>query len=158
MKNLFSILTACVLFTAALNAQTKRIYHKSHSGSKSNFISTLTNNTFGTQNSNFGDPMLNGKKFYITHPIIRTVRVDSLIRKSDTVMILVEKNNNKKDLLGQIRKHQVLSDKSFAELTNRDSIISFISKTYQYNIITPKDSIKFINILRVKNPVKKRNK
>jgi hypothetical protein len=156
MKKLTSLITACVLFTLISNAQTKRIFHKSHSGSNSNFTSALKNKVFGTQNSNFGDPVLNGKKFSITTADYTLIRVDSVIRKSDTLIILVEKNNNKKDLLGQMSKRKILGDKSFAEITTTDNLLAFIYNTYHYRILTPKDSIKFINILKVKNPVKKK--
>lgn len=54
MKYIYTLLIICA--TLIVQAQTKVIAHKSHSGSKSTFAKAYRLNLFGMSNSNFGLP------------------------------------------------------------------------------------------------------
>lgn len=74
------ILFLFVFAVSLTGAQTKRIFHKSHSGKACTFNKTITDNYFGSLLSNFGmAPTLK----------VKSAKLDSLIAINDTTVIMV---------------------------------------------------------------------
>ena len=75
MKTVFTFLVVCV--SLAATAQTKLIFHKSHSGKNGTFRSAVEGNLFGIHTSNFG----------IVEK--QLVKLDSVISLGDDKVLLV---------------------------------------------------------------------
>lgn len=76
MKHLFALAMLLGLVLSG-RGQTRRIYHKSHSGSYSTYSSALQQNLFGTRASNYGNPKMDAD------------RLDSVIKLNNTTVVLV---------------------------------------------------------------------
>lgn len=159
MKKASLLLIYCSVAATLASAQTKRIFHKSHSGHQATFMTAISKNGFGAEYSNFGNPKIDGLKYSSKYGNKQAIRIDSIIRKSDTTIIIVKKSVPSWDLLGQKTARQNFSNPAFAKLVNPDSLLKFITDTYAYAILTPKDSIHFVNIARLKaHPAKGKKK
>jgi hypothetical protein len=67
------------IFPLIVGAQTKLISHKSHSGTKEEFIQALSEGLFDVDNSNFG---------MAPEPLIKTSQLDSVVFISDSVSVM----------------------------------------------------------------------
>lgn len=132
----FSILLiSCFTF---LQAQTKLIAHKSHSGSFSNFKIALENNLFDMEASNFGAAPIE---------LIQTARLDTLIYLSDSTAIMITSDICRQrrrgiESLWKAGRDTVYYHPLFRLQHKKDSIKEVLDKTYHFK--NPADSVVFI--------------
>lgn len=97
-KHAYLSLVSLIILSTQLNAQTKLISHKSHSGKTSNFSKAYSGNLFDIGNSNFGmAPEIH----------VRKAQLDSLIfiNDSTTVMVTSEHCYNPYDPSNRKKRH-----------------------------------------------------
>lgn len=142
MKKIGVVVLLSIIFWISVNAQTKVISHKSHSGSKANFRTALNADLFDLSKSNFGAAPIR---------MVRRAQLDSLIYLSDTSAVMVtsevcwtEDRGRKKDdeSLWQSGKDTVKFHPLFTKQHSLDSIKEVLGS--QYNFQNPVDSMVFI--------------
>lgn len=113
-KNYLILLFICLSFGTM--AQTKMIWHKSHSGSMENFKLALENNTYGVEFSNFGIPPALDSIIFISDSVVvltRGLRKDTLYKhlypnsilfnKPDTFSSIISGIQNSRSPLSYLR-------------------------------------------------------
>lgn len=141
----------------SVEAQTKKIAFKSHSGNMANFNTALENDLFETDHSNFGHaPQRN----------VVTAQLDSLIFVSDTMAILVtseyctrtDRISDKPvtdPKLWKAGREVALNHPLFSRQHSLDSIKKVIAE--KYNFQNPVEKVIFVGYDN-KKPVKKKDK
>jgi hypothetical protein len=141
-----NLLILCSLFSYILQAQTKLIHHRSHSGSDENFKEQLVENTI--TNSNLGVAP--------TH-IVRTARLDSLIFVNDSTAVMITSRFCKDDYaVGEepskwragkdtVRRHPL-----FCKQHQLDKIKRTIKNDYNFNDVI---NIKYIGYDNAEVPI-----
>ncbi|MGC4099856.1 hypothetical protein [Ferruginibacter sp.] len=127
MKHVLTVLF--LAFTASCFAQTKLIAFKSHSGNISNFNSTLNNELFDDEASNFGGPAFKW-----------TYKLDSVIHISPEKSLLVQRiyqryytepiDSNK---LARMARDTVYNDALFSRHHSLDSIKAVLISSRRYD-------------------------
>ncbi len=134
-----TILAAGFFFLGiSLQAQTKLIAHKSHSGNISTFSIVLENELFDTDNSNFG---------MAPEPTVTIAKLDSVIYLSDTAAVMItsyycENVKRKRTSLWNAGRDTVYHHGLFTKKHALDSIKNVLKR--QYHFKNPVDSVKFI--------------
>lgn len=140
MRKIF--ITSFILASISLQAQTKKIAFKSHSGSAENFATALADNLFDMENSDFGAA---------PERTIRTAQLDSVIYVSDSISYLVtttwctEWRSRKKDddsTLWYPGRQMVFKHPLFSKKHSLDSIKNVIKQNYYFK--NPVEKVVFI--------------
>ncbi|MEQ1676081.1 MAG: hypothetical protein ABL876_05255 [Chitinophagaceae bacterium] len=149
MKQL--LLFCLCLTTLVVQAQTKKIAFKSHSGSSSNFSIALEKDLFDMDNSNFG---------HAPQRDVKTAQLDSVIFISDTVAVMVTSEyckrpdqEEKQARLWKAGRETVINHPLFSRKHSLDSIRNIIRE--QYNFRNPVEKVVFVGY---DNKVKKTRK
>jgi hypothetical protein len=143
MKAPLNLLAILLIFALGSNGQTKKIFHKSHSGHKSTFNEALTNNLFGAAGSNFGT---------IPRQFMNDARLDSLIAVNDTTVILVtsycRKNADKKAISKKWKPGREIAyhHPDFYKKNTVERIKSVLKSNYYF--VNSPDSVTFIGFAK----------
>ncbi len=138
MKTILTISLLVFSSFGILSAQTKLIAYKSHSGSLSNFKTTLDHNLFDLHASNFGmAPM----------EIIKNARLDSLIYLADSAAVMItsdlcRERGSKYESIWKAGRDTVYFHPLFCLQHEKDSIKKVLDETYNFK--NPADSVIFI--------------
>ncbi len=146
MKKLL-LLCALAGIASATPAQTKKIWHKSHSGSSSTFGKALSNSIFETGHSDFGKPNFDTVDLYFE--TIKLLKIEKVIKKGDTSLVVLYtkpavKNKNKSEMAQVVVP---IHKSDMPSLVSRQSVALFLKRqpefmsNYQLNV----DSTTFIN-------------
>ena len=143
MKPSLKLLLTLLLFTLISKGQTKKSFHKSHSGNGGTFNKAINNNLFGTCTSNFGmAPDLS----------VFEARLDSLIALNDTTVIMVTSRcQNKSGKKQESKKWKpgreiVYHHPDFYKKNSVEKIKSVLKKNYHF--VNSPDSVKFIGFAK----------
>ncbi|MFI5172954.1 MAG: hypothetical protein ACHQFW_11215, partial [Chitinophagales bacterium] len=138
MTTKFFALLICFSLALHLNAQTKKIAHKRHSGNEATFLIALKTNDFVIANSNFG--LAPGMEYM-------GKTLDSVISISDSTTVFVTHqtwpltNNSSNDTLVQIRD-TIYSAQIISPTMSLDSVKTIINRDFYFYI--PTDTVKYI--------------
>ena len=131
MKQIFIALLS--LFSATSFAQTKAIAFKSHSGDMNNFSVALSNELFGSEESNFGNPYIDPSKLRIRPHLV------SVLYFSKSKVILTQKvyggeDFDPKDSSRPVKfvTDTVFNDPLFSHKHSLDSIREVLKTSWEY--------------------------
>lgn len=144
LKYILSILS--LFFVLHLSAQTKLIFHKSHSGSVESFKLALENNSFGLESSNFGAA---------PRPVIKNATLDSVIYISESLSVMVtseycrfREDGYKEEKYWKAGRDTVSNHPLFTKKHSLDSIKNILKTRYYFK--NDIDEVKFIGFDNLK--------
>ncbi len=137
--------------TSQLQAQTKLIAHKSHSGSSATFKAALRNNDADLKNSNFGRA---------PERTIRTAQLDSVIYVSPAVAIMVTSKycqdfGEDDKRIWKAGRDTVYNHPLFSRQHELDAIKATLNEEYHFQ--NPIEKVKFIGYDNKKSKAVKKN-
>jgi hypothetical protein len=167
MKKINSFICLLLLAGFSCLGQTKKIAHKSHSGSIETFRTAFEADLFDMSFSNFGAYPMDNKLKFSTMPTFtikeRAARLDSVIFLSENKAIMVTSKDCGITSIDSIYKgiwapgrDTVINHPLFSKQHALDSIKTII--TLQYHFSNPADSVKFIGFDNKKQAAKKKSK
>ena len=131
MKQIFIALLSIISSTSF--AQTKAIAFKSHSGDMNNFRIALSNDLFGSEESNFGNPYVDPSKFRVINNLVGVVYL-SKSKAALTIKVYPSEYFEPKDSarLATLVTDTVYNDPLFSKKHSLDSIREVLKTSWEY--------------------------
>jgi hypothetical protein len=131
------LIAALLSFGSLLQAQTKKIAHRSHSGTDERFLNFIETDN-DADHSNFG---------MAPEPLVVTAKLDSVILISDSVAVMVtseycRRKRSHTDLLWKAGKDTVIHHPVFSNHLSVEEMREILRTNYHFR--NPADSVVFI--------------